>query len=155
MKLGWSLYWRTFLVHIVLMWALSPLTSGILRSADFIKLGPSVFYATFACSLAISLFVSKEGLLHVVAGPRLALSSNHWRHFTLAITCLFATLVVLNVVVAFTQSTEFWVNSKLAMGALPFVFTMGYGIWLQRQLANRSTAARTSQEVDSPGGVNP
>lgn len=104
-----------------------------LHDETFIKWKPSILYALFAALLAGGRLLYQRNFLHSLLGEKISLSPPLWDRLLWAWTGFFVVLAVLNLVVAYTTSTDIWVNFKLfGLMGLTFAFALGVGLWLVR-----------------------
>lgn len=105
------------------------------HNETFIKWKPSVLYWAMALSFWVSQVVFRKNLLHTLMGGQLDLPAPVWRTLTRAWIGFFGLMGVLNLYVAYSFSTEAWVNFKLfgSLG-LMLVFTLAQGVYLSRHL---------------------
>ena len=105
------------------------------HNETFIKWKPSVLYWAMALSFWISQVAFGKNLLQVLMGGRLDLPAPVWRTLTRAWIGFFTFMGVLNLYVAYSFSTDAWVNFKLfgSLG-LMLIFTLAQGVYLSRHL---------------------
>jgi len=92
----------------------------ILHDATFIKVKPTIVYATFGAVLLGGLYFNKP-LLGVVFDSLFHLTAEGWRKLTWRWTLFFFALAVLNEVVWRNTSTGVWVDFKV-FGVMPLTF---------------------------------
>lgn len=106
-----------------------------LHDETFIKWKPSILYVLFAALLAGGRLLYGRNFLQTLLGEKVALTPPLWDRLLWAWTAFFAVLAVLNLVVAYTTSTDTWVNFKLfGLMGLTFAFVLGVGFWLARHM---------------------
>lgn len=112
------------------------------HSETFIKWKPSVLYWAMALSFWISQVAFGKNLLQVLMGGRLDLPAPVWRTLTRAWIGFFTFMGVLNLYVAYSFSTDAWVNFKLfgSLG-LMLIFTLAQGVYLSRHLKEAESGA--------------
>jgi intracellular septation protein len=112
------------------------------HNATFIKWKPSVLYWAMGLAFWLGPLLFKRNLLRVLLGEKLQLPSKVWHRLNFAWVAFFAVMGLLNLWVAYTFSTETWVNFKLfgAVG-LTLLFTLGQGLYLNRYLEDESSGA--------------
>ena len=105
------------------------------HNETFIKWKPSVLYWAMAMSFWISQVVFRKNLLHTLMGGQLELPEHVWRTLTRAWFGFFGLMGILNLYVAYSFSTDVWVNFKLfgSLG-LMLLFTLAQGVYLSRHL---------------------
>lgn len=105
------------------------------HSETFIKWKPSVLYWTMGTALWLAPLVSGRNLLKTLLGDQLQLPEKVWHRLNFAWIAFFAGMGLLNLWVAYSFSTNAWVNFKLFGGiGLMLVFTVAQGLYLQRHL---------------------
>ena len=116
----------------------------VFRNAMFLLWKPTVVNWLFAAGLVISQFASQENLLKKMLGQQLALPDAAWRNVNLGWAFGFFIAGVLNLVVAYNFSLEFWVSYKLIGGiAITLVYMiitvvyLAMGGYLQDNPTNR------------------
>lgn len=118
---------------LVLVWVFGVLTL-ILQDERFIKLKPTILYAAMGLALMVTERYFKRNPLEALLGQQLALPASVWRRLTWAwvLYCFF--MSALNAYVAYTFSTEAWVDFKLWGYVFPVTFLIGQGIYIARHL---------------------
>lgn len=101
----------------------------------FIKWKPTVLYGLFALVLAGGKLFFGRDLIRAAMGKQLSLPDPVWTRLNLAWMLFFAVMAVLNIAVAYSFSTDAWVNFKLfgTLG-LTLVFVIAQGFYLSRFL---------------------
>lgn len=103
-----------------------------LQNEWFIKWKPSILYWIFG---GILLFGACTGhnFIRVLLGKQITLPETHWGKLQWIWIIFFAIMGGINLLVAYTMSTEVWVNFKLfGLMALTFIFTIGVGVWITK-----------------------
>lgn len=85
----------------------------MLRDEAFIKWKPTVLYLTLALALAMGRWIFKRNLIEKLMGSQIKLPSRIWAQLNIAWIVFFLALAGLNLWVAYTFSTDAWVNFKL------------------------------------------
>ncbi len=85
----------------------------LLHDETFIKWKPTILYWVFSLTLLFSNLLLGKNLMRTLLHEKLALPVRVWNHVNLAWSLFFAALGVLNLYVAFSYSTDTWVNFKL------------------------------------------
>ena len=94
----------------------------LLHDETFIKVKPTIVYTLFGGALLGGYFLDKP-LLEIVFDSVFHITEEGWRKLTLRWALFFLLLAVLNEVIWRTQSTDFWVKSKvIGFTALTLVF---------------------------------
>ena len=105
------------------------------HNETFIKWKPSVLYWVMGASFLISQWLFKKNLLQTLLGDQLELPAPVWQRLNLAWVAFFAFMGVLNLAVAYSFSTDTWVNFKLFGGlGLMLLFTLAQGWYLSRHV---------------------
>lgn len=95
----------------------------------FLKWKPSIIFWIFGVILLISQFIGQKNvmqrLLEKTLEDKAALPDKVWSRLNLAWAVFFITLGTLNIYIAYTFSTETWVNFKL-YGILGLLFTFSF-----------------------------
>ena len=125
----------------------------LLRDETFIKWKPTVLYwlagAVFLGGLAF-----RKNLVKAVMGEGLELPEHVWFKLCVAWGVFFLFTGTLNLWVAFTFSTDTWVNFKLFGGmGLMLAFVFAQALWISRFLPEESDKpAAAKLEKTSEGG---
>jgi intracellular septation protein len=127
-------------VSLVLVVVLGGLTIWF-HSETFIKWKPTLLYWVMAGAFALGPLLFGKNLLRLLLGEQLQLPDPVWRRLNWAWVAFFAVMGTLNLWVAYTFSTNIWVNFKLfgSIG-LMLLFTLAQGLYLSRHLPDESTA---------------
>jgi len=121
-------------VSLVLVVGLGGLTIWF-HNETFIKWKPSVLYWTMGTALWLSPLLAGKNLLKVLLGEQLQLPAKVWHRLNFAWVAFFAGMGLLNLWVAYSFSTDTWVNFKLFGGVgLMLVFTVAQGLYLSRYI---------------------
>lgn len=112
----------------------------LLRDETFIKWKPTVLYwlsaAVFLGGLAL-----RTNLIKAVMGEAVTLPEAVWTKLCVAWVVFFAFKGALNLWVAYTFSTDIWVNFKLFGGmGLMFLFVLAQAWWMSQYLPEDGTA---------------
>jgi intracellular septation protein len=101
----------------------------------FIKWKPTVLYGLFALVLAGGRLFFGRDLIRAAMGKQLSLPDPVWTRLNLLWMLFFAVMAVLNIAVAYSFSTDVWVNFKLfgTLG-LTLAFVIAQGFYLSRFL---------------------
>lgn len=114
-----------------------------LHSETFIKWKPTGLYWAMGLSFLISQFVLGRNLLKLMLGEQLQLPEPVWARLSLAWVAFFAAMGVLNLWVAYSFSTDTWVNFKLFGGiGLMLLFTLAQGLYISRHLPEEEPDAK-------------
>lgn len=132
-QIGW-VWWRHRKVDTML-WvslALVSIFGGatlLLHDETFIKWKPTVLYWLFSLILAGSPMFAKRNLIRAMLEEQFTLPAAIWSRLNLAWAVFFAIMGTINLAVAYTFSTEDWVNFKVFGGMgllLCFMVAQGF-----------------------------
>jgi intracellular septation protein len=105
------------------------------HNETFIKWKPSVLYWVMGTGLWVSQAVFRKNLLQAAMGEQLQLPASVWRNLNFMWIAFFAFMGLLNLYVAYSFSTDTWVNFKLFGGVgLMLLFTVAQGVYLSRHM---------------------
>jgi intracellular septation protein len=114
-----------------------------LHSETFIKWKPTGLYWAMGLSFLISQFLLGRNLLKLMLGEQLQLPEPVWTRLSLAWAAFFAAMGAINLWVAYTFSTDTWVNFKLFGGiGLMLLFTLAQGLYISRHLPEEEPTAK-------------
>jgi intracellular septation protein len=117
------------------------------HNETFIKWKPSMLYWAMGLTFWISQLVFGKNLLKALIGAQLDLPPAVWQRLNFAWIAFFAMMGLLNLYVAYSYSTDAWVNFKLFGGlGLMLLFTLVQGVYLSRHLKPVDGAADTPPE---------
>lgn len=115
------------------------------HNETFIKWKPSVLYWVMGLTFWVSHALFRKNLLQVLIGAELQLHGRVWQRLNFAWIAFFAFMGLANLYVAYSFSTDAWVNFKLFGGiGLMLAFTVAQGIYISRHLKDDEEAAATS-----------
>ncbi len=101
----------------------------------FIKWKPSILYWLFGAALLLGHVIWKRNLLKSLLGTQLDVPVPVWGRLLWAWIAFFAVMGFVNLAVAYSVSTDTWVNFKLfGLFGLTLVFTLGIGVYLARHM---------------------
>ena len=117
-----------------------------LHSETFIKWKPTLLYWVMGSAFALAPLLFGKNLLKLLLGEQLQLPAPVWQRLNLAWVLFFAAMGGINLWVAFTFSTDAWVNFKLfgSLG-LMLVFTIAQGLYLARHLPDEAATGKERQ----------
>jgi intracellular septation protein len=117
-----------------------------LHSETFIKWKPTLLYWVMGSAFGLAPLLFGKNLLKLLLGEQLQLPAPVWQRLNLAWVLFFAAMGGLILWVAFTFSTDAWVNFKLfgSLG-LMLVFTIAQGLYLARHLPDEAPASKERQ----------
>jgi intracellular septation protein len=134
-------------VSLVLVVVLGGLTIWF-HNETFIKWKPSVLYWSMGTALWLAPLVAGKNLLKVLLGEQMQLPSRVWHRLNFAWVAFFAAMGLLNLWVAYSFSTDTWVNFKLFGGiGLMLAFTLAQGFYLSRYLEDAPPAGAEPPET--------
>ncbi len=110
------------------------------RSETFIKWKPSVLYWVMGLAFWLSHLIFRKNLLQALIGNQISLPAPVWQRLNFAWVAFFGLMGLLNIYVAYSFSTDTWVNFKLFGGiGLMLLFTLAQGLYLSRYLQHDDT----------------
>jgi intracellular septation protein len=114
----------------------------MLHDETFIKWKPTILYWSFASGLLIARLTGRN-LMKVFMGAQMTLPAPVWERLNQMWMLYFLLMGALNIWVAYTWSTEIWVNFKL-FGTLgmTLVFVLLQGVYLSRFMKDAGDEAR-------------
>lgn len=105
------------------------------HSEQFIKWKPSVLYWALGLAFWLGPLLSGRNPLRLLLGEQLQLPARVWHRLNFAWIAFFAVMGLLNLWVAYSFSTEAWVEFKLFGGAgLTLLFTLAQALYVARLL---------------------
>ncbi len=108
------------------------------QNETFIKWKPTVLYWLFGGVLALSALVWKKNLLRAMLGAQLALPEAGWTRLNWSWVGFFVLMGLLNLWVAYSFSTDTWVNFKLFGGmGLMLLFVVAQGLYLAKYIEQK------------------
>ncbi len=114
-----------------------------LHSETFIKWKPTGLYWAMGLSFLVSQFLLGRNPLKLMLGEQLQLPEPVWARLSLAWVAFFAAMGVVNLWVAYSFSTDTWVNFKLFGGiGLMLLFTLAQGLYISKHLPEEDAAAK-------------
>ena len=127
-------------VSMVLVVVLGGLTIWF-HSETFIKWKPTLLYWVMAGAFLLGPVLFGKNLLRLLLGEQLQLPDPVWQRLNWAWVGFFGAMGALNLWVAYTFSTDAWVNFKLFGGiGLMLVFTVAQGLYISRYLPDEPAA---------------
>ena len=108
----------------------------------FIKWKPTILYWLFAGALVAGRLIWKKNLVKSLLSEQIDVPEPVWDRMMAAWVGFFGAMGAVNLAVAFSVSTEAWVNFKLfGLFGLTLVFMLGLGLYLSRHLKEEATDA--------------
>jgi len=130
-------------ISLVLVVVLGGLTIYF-HNDTFIKWKPSILYWVMGLALWLSPLLLGRNLLKVLMGEQIRLPARIWHRLNFAWVAFFGLMGLLNLWVAYTFSTDMWVNFKLFGGiGLMVVFTLAQGLYLGRHIEEEPGGSAT------------
>lgn len=121
-------------VSLVLVVVLGGMTVWF-QSETFIKWKPTLLYWVMGGAFLLGPLLFGKNLLRLLLGEQLQLPVEVWSRLNWAWVTFFAAMGALNLWVAYSFSTDTWVNFKLFGGiGLMLLFTLAQGLYLSRFL---------------------
>jgi intracellular septation protein len=106
-----------------------------LNDETFIKWKPSILYALFAGSLVAGRVLWQRNFVRTLLGQQIDVPDAIWDKLLWVWSAFFVLLAVANLFVAYTFSTDTWVNFKLfGLMGLTLAFVIGIGVWLSQHI---------------------
>jgi intracellular septation protein len=132
-----------------MLWVSLGLVAGLggltiwFHSETFIKWKPTLLYWVMAGAFLLGPLLFGKNLLRLLLGEQLQLPDPIWQRLSWAWVAFFSAMGALNLWVAYTFSTDTWVNFKLFGGiGLMLLFTLAQGLYLSRHVKDDDTAAK-------------
>ncbi len=136
-QIAWT-KWRHGKVDVMLWVSLAIIAvfggaTLVLHDETFIKWKPTVLYWLFSTILLFSNLLFNKNLMRALLQEKIALPLHVWHRLNLSWSLFFAALGFINLYVAFSYSTDAWVNFKLfGFTGLMVVFILGQSMWLAK-----------------------
>lgn len=157
----WVLWRRIERMHVT-VFVITLIFGGLtifLRDDIFIKWRPSIISFVLAGVLLLGQFLRNRNLLQRLCealmrsglGFVIQLTGRDWLVLNLAFVLYFLFIGGLNLWVAYTFSTDFWVNFKLfGLTAIQFLFYIAAFVFVYRRMSPADRARVTGKEVPEP-----
>jgi intracellular septation protein len=108
-----------------------------LHNEAFIKWKPTVLYWLFSVALLGGVWIFKKNLMRLLLGSQLQLPEKVWQQLNALWASFFVLMGGLNLYIAYTLSTNAWVNFKLfGFTGLTLVFVLFQAWFLSRHLTH-------------------
>lgn len=105
----------------------------LFHNENFIKWKPTVLYWCFSAALLLAPALLKKNLMRSLLEDKLPLPDSTWQNVNIAWGLFFAFLGAINLYVAFTFSTDTWVDFKLfGVTSLIFLFILAQAAMLSK-----------------------
>jgi len=110
----------------------------LLKDETFIKWKPTVLYWLFAGTLAVAAVVFKKNLIRAMLEQQVAMPDLVWNKLLASWIGFFGVMGVINLFVAYSFSTDAWVNFKLFGGiGLMLVFVVLQALLIARYVEEK------------------
>lgn len=142
LQIGW-VWFRHRKVDTMLWISLGVITvfggaTLIFHNETFIKWKPTVLYWLFAATLLGGQIFFKRNLIKSMLADKMVMPDVAWNRMNLSWVGFFTAMGLLNLYVAYSFSTEIWVNFKLFGGmGLTFVFVLLQGLMLSKYIEEK------------------
>ncbi len=118
------------------------------HSDTFIKWKPTVLYWLMGTALVVGQLFFRKNLIRSLMGGQMELPEAAWRTMNWSWTAFFLVMGVVNLWVAYTFSTDAWVNFKLFGGiGLMAVFVIGQALYLSRYMKEAEPARQAPEDA--------
>jgi len=105
------------------------------QNSLFMRIKPTILYWCFALAFLISKLFLKRNLIQTMLSQQLELPEPAWNKLNVAWGLFFVVMGVINLIVAFNFSENFWVNFKLfGFMGLMLVFVIAQSVFLSRYM---------------------
>jgi intracellular septation protein len=138
--LYWLLYKKFEKMHLI-TFVVVLIFGGLtiyLQDENFIKWKPTIVNWCFSLAFIGSHFYGEKTLIQRMlnlADEKIQLPKHAWRNLNISWALFFIFMGFVNLYVAYTYSTEFWVNFKAwGMTLLNITFMIGMGLYLYKYL---------------------
>ena len=112
----------------------------LLQNETFIKWKPTVLYWLFAAVFALAPLIFGKNLIRAMMHKQISLPEPVWSRLNLSWIAFFALMGLINLYVAYTYSTDAWVNFKLFGGmGLMLVFVVLQALMLSKYVEQKET----------------
>lgn len=109
-----------------------------LQDETFIKWKPTVLYWLFGSTLLVSALLFKKNLIRAMMQEQIELPDRVWARLNASWIAFFVLMGFANLFVAFTYSTDTWVNFKLFGGmGLMLAFVVAQGAMLSKYVEEK------------------
>lgn len=116
-----------------------------LRDETFIKWKPTVLYWLFGLTLLVSALAFRKNLIRALMQEQIHLPERIWGRLNAAWIGFFAFMGVANLFVAYTFSTDVWVNFKLFGGlGLMLAFVVVQSLYLSKYMEEPPASRRNA-----------
>ena len=110
----------------------------LLQDETFIKWKPTVLYWLFGVVLVVSALLFRRNLIRAALSDKVQLPDAVWSRLNLSWAGFFAFMGAANLYVAYTFSTDLWVNFKLFGGmGLMLLFILAQSFYLAKHVTEK------------------
>jgi intracellular septation protein len=110
----------------------------MLHDETFIKWKPTILYWCFSAALVGAAVFFKKNLIRALMGAQVELPDEAWSKLLWSWVAFFAFMGVANIAVAYSVSTDAWVNFKLFGGiGLMLLFVLAQGLFLAKYVQEK------------------
>ncbi len=107
-----------------------------LHNEMFIKWKPTILYWIFSVILIGGHFTGRN-FIEMLLGKQMQLPRHAWTNLLYAWIAFFIVTGIINIAVAYSFSTDTWVNFKLfGLMGLTLAFTVGMGVYVSKYIKN-------------------
>lgn len=108
------------------------------NNETFIKWKPTVLYWCFGVALVIAQALFGKNLIRLMMEKQIALPDNVWQRLNLSWAGFFAAMGLVNIYVAYSFPTSFWVNFKLfGFTGLMIAFVVAQSVFLSKHVKDQ------------------
>ncbi len=125
-----TMLWVSFVTIVVLGGA-----TLYFKDETFIKWKPTALYWLFGITLIVSALAFKKNLIRSLMSEQISLPDAIWTRLNLSWAAFFTALGCINLFVAYSYSTDTWVNFKLfGTTGLMLVFVLAQGLLISKYI---------------------
>ncbi|GIZ51530.1 septation protein A [Noviherbaspirillum aridicola] len=108
------------------------------HNETFIKWKPTMLYWCFGAALLVAQAFMGKNLIRMMMEKQVALPDPVWQRLNLSWAAFFGAMGAINLIVAYSFSTAFWVNFKLfGFTALMLAFIVGQSLFLSKHVKDQ------------------
>lgn len=108
------------------------------HNETFIKWKPTMLYWCFGAALLVAQSFMGKNLIRLMMEKQVSLPDPVWQRLNLSWAVFFGLMGAINLVVAYSFSTAFWVNFKLfGFTALMLAFIVGQSMFLSKHMKDQ------------------
>ena len=113
-----QIFWRMFIVLLVFLICIYPITFTFPEDPNFIKWKITIFYGLFGVLLMVSGFVFKKGIIGLVKPSGVKIPAFIWPKIDVYYSVVFLILAILNAWFVIFMSVEQWLKFRLSAPTL-------------------------------------